>query len=273
MGRWGQSGGVMAERGAGDRPAGQCRRVDQKKNVLADAPPSLKESSVPTPAPSNETVHALRGWRRVVLGPLGLLMRLWGLSLRMDASPDSRAVLSKCDEPVGLVMWHNRLFLASEYVRRFRGDRPIYALVSASSDGAWLDAFFSLVGIRTVRGSSSQGGREAARALIDVLRAGNDIGITPDGPRGPMYDLKPGGLVVTRRARAPMVLIGFAIEDAWQLPSWDRFYLPRPFSRVQLRGELVPAAEQADRQGAIEHLRARMLELNPETLTPTPPVI
>ena len=166
--------------------------------------------------------------------------------------------------PVAIVLWHNRLFLAAEIVRRFRGGRPAYAVVSASQDGAWLSAFFALVGLRTVRGSSSRLGREAATALVDTLRAGYDVGITPDGPRGPLYDLKPGGVIVARRTRAPILLIGCAFESAWRLRSWDRFYVPKPFSRVRMRCELIMPDQLADRDAAVAMLRERLLALNPD---------
>ena len=68
--------------------------------------------------------------------------------------------------------------------------------------------FSPLAGVGTVRGSSSRLGREAATTLVETLRAGHDIGLTPDGPRGPRYELKPGGLIVARRTRAPLLLIG-----------------------------------------------------------------
>lgn len=209
-------------------------------------------------------VHALSGWRAFVLWPLGLIMRLWGRTLRFEVSETDRIALEKCDEPVAMILWHNRLFLASEFFRIFRRDRPCFALVSASADGAWLAAFFGLVGIQSVRGSSSQRGREAALALIDVLRAGHDVGITPDGPRGPMYGFKPGGLIVSRRAKVPLVLLGFEIEEAWSLRSWDRFRLPRPFSRIRMRGDVVPLASQLGSDNPVAGIEARLSALNPD---------
>lgn len=199
-----------------------------------------------------------------MLWPFGVLLRLWGRSLRFDAAPEDLLAYTKRDEPIAMVLWHNRLFLAAEIVRRYRGGRPAYALVSASKDGAWLTAFFALAGVGTVRGSSSRLGREAATTLIDTLREGHDIGLTPDGPRGPRYELKPGGIVVARRAQAPLLLIGAEFESAWRLRSWDRFCLPRPFSRVRMRGEIVTAAQLADRDAAIAHVQARLLAINPD---------
>jgi lysophospholipid acyltransferase (LPLAT)-like uncharacterized protein len=107
-------------------------------------------------------VHRIEGWRRALLWPFGLLLKAWGRSLRFDASPEDLRAYMKKDEPVAIVLWHNRLFLAAEIVRRYREGRPAYALVSASKDGAWLSAFFSLAGMRTVRGSSSRLASEPA---------------------------------------------------------------------------------------------------------------
>lgn len=222
-------------------------------------------SSIASPPPAGPpVVREITGWRRASLWPLGILVRLWGMSLRFDTSPEDLRNYTKRDEPIAMVLWHNRLFLAAEILRRYRRPRPAYALVSASSDGAWLAAFFSLAGLRTVRGSSSRLGREAATGLVDVLRAGHDVGITPDGPRGPCYEMKPGAVIVARRTRVPILLIGGEFTSAWRLRSWDRFYLPKPFSRVRMRGELVFPDELADRDTAIVRLRERLLALNPD---------
>lgn len=221
----------------------------------------------PKPAnsvPAERTVNAVTGWRRALMWPLGLFVKLWGMSLRFETSPENRRNYEKKDAPVALVLWHNRLFLAAEIVRRFRQGRPAYALVSASQDGAWLAGFFSLIGLRTVRGSSSRLGREAATALVDLLRNGQDVGITPDGPRGPCYEVKPGSVIVTRRTRTPMLVIGADFTSAWRLRSWDGFYLPKPFSRVVMRCELLPAELLTDRDAAVALLQARLRAINPD---------
>lgn len=184
--------------------------------------------------------------------------------MRFDASAEDVRNYTKNDEPVVIVLWHNRLFLAAEIVRRYRQGRTPFALVSASQDGAWLSAFFSLAGLRTVRGSSSRLGREAATALVDVLRAGHDVGITPDGPRGPCYDVKPGTVIVSRRTRAPMVLVGAEFGSAWRLGSWDRFVVPKPFSRVRMRCEVITPDQLADRDAGTELLQRRLRALNPD---------
>ncbi len=219
------------------------------------------DPAVPAAAP--EVIHEIKGWRRLALVPLGLLARLWGRTLRFELDPADRPTITRDDEPMAFVLWHNRLFLAAEIFRRYRR-RPIYALVSASRDGAWLAAFFSVMGLRCVRGSSSQLGREAVVALIEKLRAGADVGITPDGPRGPMYDFKRGAFIVTRRAGTPTLLIGGRFGAARRLKSWDGFYLPLPFSRVYVTCRLVPAAELRAPEMTVEKLRDRLLAINPD---------
>lgn len=209
-------------------------------------------------------MRRIAGWRLVLLWPFALFVRLWGMSLRFESSAEDLRNYTKRDVPVAFVLWHNRLFLAPEIYRRWRRGRPLYALVSASQDGAWLTAFFALVGMRTVRGSSSRMGREAASALVEVQRAGHDIGVTPDGPRGPCYEVKPGALIVARRTHAPLLLVGGTFTAVWRFKSWDRFILPRPFSRVRMRCELIAPEQLADREAATALLQARLLALNPD---------
>jgi len=195
---------------------------------------------------------------------LALLLRLWGRTLRLEADADTLERLTKSDVPAAIVIWHNRLFISAEIFRRYRFRRAVHGLVSASKDGAWLAAFYRLIGIIPVRGSSSNFGREAGKALIEVMRAGHDIGITPDGPRGPMYVVEPGVLVVTRRNNAPMVLIGAEFTRAWRLKSWDRFYIPVPFSRVIMRGTVLPPKRADGEKHSAEDVRAALLAINPD---------
>jgi len=206
----------------------------------------------------------VQGWRRALLWVLATILRAWTRTLRFEMDAPTRALLTKSDEPLGLVLWHNRLFVSAEYFRQCRGRRPVAGLVSASKDGAWLAAFYRLVGIEPVRGSSSNHGREAARVLIERMRAGCDLGITPDGPRGPMYTVEPGVLVVTRRVNAPLLLLGIEYTRAWRLRSWDRFYVPWPFSRVRWRATLLPAQAADGTKLDAETVRTALLAINPD---------
>lgn len=210
------------------------------------------------------SVNEVAGWRWLLLWLLAAVLRVWGRTLRFEADAATLERLTKSDVPVAVVLWHNRLFLSAEMFRRYRTRRKVYGLVSASKDGAWLAAFYRLIGIVPVRGSSSNFGREAARTLIEVMREGHDIGITPDGPRGPMYTVEPGVLIVTRRTQAPMVLMGAQFTRAWRLKSWDRFYVPLPFSRVIMHSAILPAQGPEGGKLEADAVRAALLAVNPD---------
>lgn len=215
---------------------------------------------------SESQVHEIPLWRRVAIWPLAALVRLWAASVRVTITGEAASVLAQVGGPAVFLLWHNRLFMAARLHRQTRPGRRFYGLVSASRDGAWLAAFFSACGLYSVRGSSSRRGREAVWGLVDVLRAGNDIGITPDGPRGPVYTVKPGALVVARRSGADLVMVGIDYESSWRVRSWDGFHLPRPFSRAILSFRRVDAAAQLDRDEGALKLAADLAAINPDRL-------
>jgi lysophospholipid acyltransferase (LPLAT)-like uncharacterized protein len=192
---------------------------------------------------------------------LGLILRAWGRTLRVQLDP-STSVLLEQREPAVVMFWHNRLFFAARMLRLFGRERPVVGLVSASRDGAALSRFMSFLGVRTIRGSTSRFGREAVHALINELRAGNDVVVTPDGPRGPMYDMKPGSLLAARRARAPILMIGISCRACWAVRSWDRFRIPLPFARVVVRGDRIEIASLEDGPEPLARLRRRLLTVN-----------
>ncbi len=210
------------------------------------------------------TVNEVSGWRRVALWLLALLLRVWSRTLRFEADPETITLLTQYNEAAAIVLWHNRLFLTPEIYRRYRQHRRIYGLVSASKDGAWLAALYRLIGIHPVRGSSSNFGREAAGMLIQKLREGHDIGITPDGPRGPLYTVEPGVLVVTRRSNAPMILLGAKFGRAFRLRSWDRFYIPWPFTLIRMKCIILFTRDAAGEKLSADDVRTALCSINPD---------
>lgn len=214
---------------------------------------------------SDFKVNRLNQRRRLVLFPLYLLMRVWMRTVRFRIAPEDWVRLGDVSRPTLLVCWHNSLFGALALYRQFRYPRPTHGLVSASKDGAWLAALLELLGMRPVRGSSSRGGREALNELTAKLRSGDDVAITPDGPRGPIYDFKPGAAILIRRSGAQVLLAGFEFGAAWRLKSWDRFVIPLPFSRVRLSTRLLsPGEVPTDLTTCAAELRKTLRELTAE---------
>lgn len=213
------------------------------------------------PAPAR-TVRQLSGWRRLAIGALAMVARAWCATLRIEPDDEARRLLA---DPQGtvFVLWHNRLFTIAEVHRRFRRphvQRPIYGLISASRDGAWLAGFFEKIGIRAVRGSSSWRGAQAVREALKLLQEG-DLGITPDGPRGPCYDFKSGAALMARKAHCPVVLLSLNYAKAHRLKSWDGFYLPWPFSRVELRGRKADIKTSGPLEPLADELKKQLADM------------
>ncbi len=193
-----------------------------------------------------------------------MLLRVWGRTLRLRCDEVELAHATRRGTPVVFVLWHNRLFFVRRLQRLFCKNRPLTALVSASRDGAPLAKFLSFIGMRSVRGSSSRFGREAVHGLIQELHAGYDVAVTPDGPRGPMYEMKAGALLAARRANAPIVLIGVECRPCLRLRSWDRFRVPLPGARMFVRCERIEPDQLGHGNEALARLRARLIALNGE---------
>jgi lysophospholipid acyltransferase (LPLAT)-like uncharacterized protein len=218
---------------------------------------------VSDPTDDSKTAFELTLGQRIIVATVGRIILWWGRTIRVEISDEDRRTLARQDKPVALVAWHNRLFMGTEVYRRFRNGRPYWGLISASKDGAWLVGLFEAVGIPAIRGSSNWGAREAASAVIQKLKDGEDIAITPDGPKGPCYDFKPGGLIVAKRANAPMLLLGMEFHRFKQLKSWDRFIIPMPFSKMRMRCRCVePADLPKGRDAALQELNRLMAEIN-----------
>lgn len=191
--------------------------------------------------------------------PAALCLRLWLATLRFRCNVDR---IDDAEGPVVLLLWHDKLFVSSWIANRYF-DRPVTALISTSKDGAWLVAFFKLMGIAAVRGSSSRRGVAALITLTRSMRAGHHAGITPDGPKGPALEFKAGAVSLARLTRRPFVVMGIRYHACWRLRSWDRFALPTPFSRVEvtLLPEPTPAEGESDDVIAAR-LQARLNEVS-----------
>ena len=193
------------------------------------------------------------------VAPLAALLRLWLSTLRFRGDAGR---FDDADGPSVLLLWHDKLFFAPLIAQRCLG-RKVSALISTSKDGAWLVAFFRLMGITAVRGSSNRRGAAALIALTRAMRSGLHAGITPDGPKGPALVLKPGAVSLARLSRRPFLLLGINYHSCHRLRSWDRFALPLPFSRVDLTLVRAPMPAEGESDEAVAaRLQARLREVS-----------
>lgn len=199
--------------------------------------------------------------------PFAALLRLWFATFRIEAPPEFKERLA--NEPRGIIfiLWHNRVFGTNEIHRRFRArcGHKIVGLFSGSRDGAWLAALFRLLGMGAARGSQNRRGSAGAREMLTVVKAGFDTGLTVDGSRGPVYVAKEGAAMIARQTGAPIVFISPIYHHAWRFKSWDRFFLPKPFCRVEIKAEYFENIEAlcpgADRKEATAAITAKLNEL------------
>ena len=160
------------------------------------------------------------------------VLQLWVRTLRYEIDDRAGVVGKPADQNYIGALWHNRLLIFPFVLRRFFSNRHGAALISASRDGDLLADAITRFGFDVVRGSSSRLGASAILQLTDVLASGGDVVITPDGPRGPVYELGPGIIYLAQKSGAAVLPVNMEYSSCWRLKSWDRFILPRPFAKI-----------------------------------------
>lgn len=177
---------------------------------------------------------------------LALVLRWWVRTLRVRrVSADGREhpVPAADGERFLYIFWHEGLLAPLATPANIR------VLISQHTDGEVIAQICQRLGIGVIRGSTARGG---SQALLEMIRSASDahLGITPDGPRGPRRELKPGAVVVASQSGLPIVPVGIGFARAWRAGSWDRFAIPWPFSTiVGVIGEPMPIPPDLDRGG------------------------
>lgn len=201
----------------------------------------------------------IRGRTARLLAALGYhLVRLWTRTLRFELDDRAGFVTKPLSERVIGALWHNRLLLLPHIAVYYVPARPAVALISASRDGDMLADIVQRFGVEAARGSSSRKGAGAIRQLADKIRAGRDVAITPDGPRGPAYELGPGIVFLAQMSDTPVLLMNMEYSSCWRLKSWDRFILPKPFSTVRVIFGGLHHVEQTASNAEFESERLRL---------------
>ena len=163
-------------------------------------------------------------------------------------------------QPVIYAFWHNRILAITAAFRRDypKGRGGVLVLTSASRDGMWLGEVAQRLGLGSVRGSTSRRGATAMRELLDKVEQGHDIAITPDGPRGPKYELGAGLVYLAQKAEIPIMPMHAHFKSCWRLRSWDNFVIPRPFSRVDITLGPLLRVPETEADAAFEHERRKI---------------
>lgn len=159
-----------------------------------------------------------------------------------------------------LCAWHQQFFAAIRHFQAYRAYHP-GLMISQSTDGELIAGVASRTGWDPVRGSSSRQGREALSLMIEKLKETRLAAHILDGPRGPAGIIKPGVIRLAHATQAVIVPFWIEADQAWFFQSWDRFMLPKPFSRVTLRfGDPLTFSPTND-DAAFEEQRRQLEEL------------
>ncbi len=152
-------------------------------------------------------------------------------------------------------IWHSRILFFSYYCGAWQ---DAYILVSQSDDGEIIARVLERQGFRTIRGSTTKGGRKALSAMIKKIKKGNFGAIIPDGPQGPRFKVQKGIMILAKNTGAPILPMTYSAKRVIIFNSWDRFILPLPFNvcRVIL-GDPVIVPNDADKD-TVEKLRLKL---------------
>lgn len=208
-----------------------------------------------------------------LLPPIGaMLIRLLGATLRFEEIGEPDAHADANPETRVYCMWHRSLLSIAYHFRK----RGAAILISPSFDGELITRTIWRIGYTPVRGSSSRGGAAGLLGMQTALDRGqgtpcNYAVFTADGPRGPVYQAKLGGVKLAQMIGGGIGIFYAAPDRAWELLSWDRFLIPKPFSTVVIawqppvpvtrdaNADALEAARQAV-QAALERARKAVEE-------------
>lgn len=136
------------------------------------------------------------------------------------------------DAPFIMACWHGELLMVPYAYLKYRKNPHVKLLISEHFDGNLIAKTLNFFQFETIRGSTTRGGARALMQSIKELRSGYDLGITPDGPKGPRHEVSDGIIVMAQKTKVNLVLVAIKPTSYWQLQSWDKFIIPKPFGTL-----------------------------------------
>jgi lysophospholipid acyltransferase (LPLAT)-like uncharacterized protein len=193
----------------------------------------------------------------LIVGILGSwLIRLLAFTIRIDDEPKGFNEKTKTIKAVYEFLLC--MMLIPAYVGR---KSKIQVLISQHSDGEYIAQVIKRLGFGVIRGSTTRGGIRALKALVDKIREGCPVAITPDGPRGPRFVVQTGVIYLGKKTQLPVIPVVVGLSSYWELPSWDRFRIPKPFSRaLMLYGDPIHIPSNLSEED-MEHHRLKLEQI------------
>ena len=131
-----------------------------------------------------------------------------------------------------VAMWHGDLLMQPLNYRHFKPNGDIKVIVSEHRDGETIRKVVNHLGVGALSGSSTRGGAKALLGAIKALKNNIDVAITPDGPKGPIYSIADGIVVIAQKTKSKILPFSSIPTSYWQLKSWDKFIVTKPFSQI-----------------------------------------
>ena len=149
--------------------------------------------------------------------------------------------------------------MSPQAYRAIHKKHPASAIVSSHFDGSLIAGTLDLLGIRPLRGSSKKGAQRVLLQAFKSIKKGEEVLITPDGPKGPRHHMSDGAIGIALKSKLPIFVMNFTAENFWQLKSWDKFVIPKPFTKVDFYIQSI-SLDGMELDVAKEYLSDKMLE-------------
>ncbi len=163
-------------------------------------------------------------------------------------------------EPVVFAFWHSDLLMQPYLYYQFRKVPKAKVLISEHFDGQIIARIMKFFKLGTIHGSTTRGGAKVLIQGLKSLSQGYDIGITPDGPKGPRYEVSDGIVIMAQKRHATVIVFHCRPSKYWQLSSWDRFVVPQPFGRLDFYASEPIVLEGLDMESAKLLIKEKLME-------------
>jgi lysophospholipid acyltransferase (LPLAT)-like uncharacterized protein len=163
-------------------------------------------------------------------------------------------------EPVIFAFWHGDLLLQPYLYYQFRKIPKANVLISDHFDGQIIARIMRYFKLGTIHGSTTRGGAKVLIQGLKSLSEGYDIGITPDGPKGPRHVMSDGAVVMAQKRNAKVIVFHCVPSSYWQLSSWDRFTIPKPFGTLDFYASEPLDLEGLEMEAAKAMVREKLME-------------
>ena len=164
------------------------------------------------------------------------------------------------DDKYLVAFWHGELLMQPFNYRKLKPNGKVSAMISEHKDGEAITKTVEYLGIHSIRGSSTRGGAKALIGAIKELKGGDDVAITPDGPKGPRFSIADGIVAIHKKTNAKILLFNCKSSKYWQFNSWDKFIVPKPFGRLDFYISEPLDVSSLEENEAKELIQKRLLE-------------